>query len=145
MFIYDDIYGVNDDHMIVHMMNHHWWSGWSCYSGDHDYNYFGDCDHDDTLWRWWWRSVLETNWGAGAVGEGCHPHPRTPKHSDGIFFIFVFGWHSQTFSWKKEIFSFLFLSHSKHYYSLDRSTESELNRLEPLSMCSSSLFKYKSK
>ena len=43
---------------------------------------------------------------------------------------------------KKEIFSFLCLTHSKHYYSLDRSTESVLNRQEPLSMCSSSLFEY---
>ena len=37
----------------------------------------GDGDEDDA-----W-SALETNWGAGAVGEGCHPHPRTPKPSDG--------------------------------------------------------------
>ena len=37
-----------------------------------------DDDDDDDAW-----SALETNWGAGAVGEGCHPHPRTPKPSDG--------------------------------------------------------------
>ena len=43
---------------------------------------FGDVDaiddDDDDAW-----SALETNWGAGAVGEGCHPHPTTHKPSHG--------------------------------------------------------------
>ena len=46
-------------------------------AGDHA----GDAgDHDDEDEAW---SALETNWGAGAVWEGCHPHPTTPKPSDG--------------------------------------------------------------